>query len=419
MKNLILFILGSLLASVALAQENVAEPGKMRVSYYGFVRSDFYFDSRSCINGADGLFGIVPKDKAAIEGEDLNETSSARLLSIATRVGLKLGGLDVLGAKSSGRIEADFCGFSNSATMLRIRLAYMKLDWQKWGLLVGHNWHPMFGNVAPEVVGLSTGCPFQPFNFSPQVRLDYKLNRSSLFLAAIYQLQYNSVGPDAADNAKLSTSAQFLTDGILPELHLGWEGKSENFSFNAGVNYLRLKPRTAGFVDGQRVKVSECVSSFSATVAAAYKKDKLDVKLKSIYGQNLAHLLLFGGYGVTEKNEDGSFEYTNFNNSISWFNISYGLNHKVGLFLGYAKNLGTSDPLADYDNIYVRSGLKNLDYVWRGSLQYFYLKKHWALGLEYELTTAGYGKLDLNDGTVFGTEGVSNNRVTGMVQYFF
>ena len=109
MKNFILLILGSLLTSVALAQENVAEPGKMRVDYYGFVRGDFYFDSRSCINGADGLFGIVPKDKAAIEGEDLNETSSARLLSIATRVGLKLGGPDVLGAKSSGRIEADFC----------------------------------------------------------------------------------------------------------------------------------------------------------------------------------------------------------------------------------------------------------------------------------------------------------------------
>ena len=75
-------------------------------------------------------------------------------------------GPDIGKARSSAKIETDFGGFSGSNTMLRIRQAYVNLDWGKSAVLVGITWHPLFGAVMPDVLNLSTGAPFQPFNRS-------------------------------------------------------------------------------------------------------------------------------------------------------------------------------------------------------------------------------------------------------------
>ncbi|MBO7428076.1 MAG: hypothetical protein J6U08_05125, partial [Paludibacteraceae bacterium] len=60
---------------------------------YGFFRNDFYYDSRTNFETANGLFYIIPKDKDMNEeGQDLNGLSSTNFLSIATRLGVRISG---------------------------------------------------------------------------------------------------------------------------------------------------------------------------------------------------------------------------------------------------------------------------------------------------------------------------------------
>lgn len=53
-----------------------------------------------------------------------------------------------------------------------------------------------------------------------------------------------------------------------------------------------------------------------------------------------------GGFGIKSVNEHtGEQKYTPIRFSSSWLNVVYGQKWKPGIFVGYAKNLGTSDAL--------------------------------------------------------------------------
>jgi len=411
----------SIIVFVTLLPAMAQEEKKVSVNIYGFVRNDFYYDSRRSLASAAGLFYLIPLDRNLNElGEDLNAIPSSKMLSAASRFGVNVKGPDVWGATTSAKIEGDFDGFSSnntSNTMLRIRQAWTKLSWKKVDLLAGHTWHPMFGEVIPTVMSLATGSPFQPFNRSPQVRVDYRMNAFKTYLSAIYQSQFLSPGP-------LGSSPEYLRDGILPELYLGFDYSKNGWIAGAGANFMHLRPRTIGLKEAEingepkiiNTKVSDNISSLSFNAFAQYTNDKFAIKAKTIYGQNMGHLLLMGGYGISKINSDGSFEYTNLNNSTSWLNITYGTKYQAGLFLGYSKNLGSSAELVANPFTF---GASNIDQVYRISPQVSYNVKHWSFGIEYEMTTVSYGTLDFKDGKVKDTHDVTNNRIVGVMTYFF
>ena len=63
-------------------------------------------------------------------------------------------------------------------------------------------------------------------------------------------------------------------------------------------------------------------------------------------GSNLTQASGLGGFGVKSVNErTGEQKYTPLRFSGSWLNVVYGQKWKPGVFVGYAKNLGTSDEL--------------------------------------------------------------------------
>ena len=94
--------------------------------------------------------------------------------TFTTRLGIDMQGPKIGKAKTSAKVEVDFGGFSASTTMLRIRQAYVALDWERTRLLIGQTWHPLFGSVVPDVLNLSTGAPFQPFNREPQIAFTWR-----------------------------------------------------------------------------------------------------------------------------------------------------------------------------------------------------------------------------------------------------
>lgn len=382
------------------------------VDLYGFVRNDLYFNSRQNVESADGLFNILPKPRDIDGlGNDLNDKPNSEMLSVATRLGLDLkGNLQVFGAKTSAKIEFDFAGIATNYYLIRLRQAYMKLNWtDQTELIIGQTWHPMFGNVFPTLISLNTGAPFQPFNRSPQIRLTENIAKNlSVIAAANYQMQYMSQGP-------VGPSPSYLKSALLPSFFLGLETKTKHWT--SGVGF-----------DTKTIKINyDNLSSFSAMVYSQYAKQNLLVKAKVILGENMSDHLMIGGYGVAGFNASTqNTDYTNFNNLSYWINIVYGKQVQIGVFSGITQNLGTnqsllSSPLGKFTAYgYGFNALNQtqLDKLHRISAFVAYNASNIKIAFEYELTDAIYGVIERN-GRVKNPYSITNHRALASISYFF
>jgi hypothetical protein len=236
----------------------MAQNTPIQYKFYGFVGNDFFINSRKNVEGTDGIVHILPfpKKEDAL-GNDLNQFANGEMLSINTRLGLDMSGLEVLNASVSAKIESDFAGASSSFYLLRIRRAYINMKWKKSALLVGQDWHPMSSSVMPSLFNANGGAPFQPFNRSPQVNYTYKINQLKVISSALYEMQYVSDGP-------LGKSNVYMKNAVLPNLFLGIENRNEHWLLGAGADYKMLRPRTESTIGTTSLvyKVSEKISSF-------------------------------------------------------------------------------------------------------------------------------------------------------------
>lgn len=401
-----LFLLPFLLFS--LLNGFAADPS-VGYQLYGFVRNDFYINSRQNFEVLDGLFSIFPKPvDINTNGKDKNAVPNAEMLSVATRLGIDFRGTPIMGAKSTAKIECDFAGISTSYYLIRIRQAYLKLNWEKTELLVGQTWHPLFGSVLPTVPSLNTGSPFQPFNRSPQVRAKRMLtNELSVIGSVNYQMQYMSQGP-------LGASPSYLKNALLPDIFVGLESKSKHWISGVGFDTKMLKINDAR------------LSSGSAVAYTQYADNQLQIKAKAIYGQNLSDHLMIGGYGISNKSTTNNIVYTNFNTLSSWLNLVYGTKVQTGIFVGFSQNLGTNENLnIDAAGIITAYGYgfyadtqQLMDRIYRIAPHITYNLSNFKLGFEYELTSADYGKIQGN-GRIENSSAATNHRAMATISYIF
>ncbi len=412
------------IAAVCLALGGFAQEKKITFKPYGFVRNYAAFDSRDNLSSNSDQFNMIPKDEALNQyGDDLNKKQDILLLSITTRLGLNITGPEFLGAKTSAKIESDFAGFGTSNTVLRIRQAYAKMDWEKDNLLVGQAWHPMMGDMMPDVFSLATGAPFTPFSRSPQVRYDRLAGNFKLTATALYQFQYLSYGPNANNLEASTTSFDYARKALVPELYFQAMYKNDNFMAGAGVDILTLKPRTE-YTDATGVKMlsNELLTSFSPTAFFSYKEGNWGIKGRVTYAQNASHLNMLSGFGVTKMKDNGEAEYGSLSSVTGWVNVTYKQKLDKGtltycLFGGYGKNLGCEDDFVSSSMMYVR-GYKNIDNFWRVSPSVLYTHNAMQIGLEYEPTTVGYGTMKA-DGSVKNERSVTNHRICALLKYNF
>ena len=412
------------IAAVCLALCGFAQEKKITFKPYGFVRNYAAFDSRANLSSNSDQFNMIPMDeKLNAYDDDLNKKPDVLLLSITTRLGLNITGPEFLGAKTSAKIESDFAGFGTSNTVLRIRQAYAKMDWEKDNLLVGQAWHPMMGDMMPDVFSLATGAPFTPFSRSPQVRYDRLAGNFKLTATALYQFQYLSYGPEANDLKKSVTSFDYARKALIPELYFQAMYKKGDYMVGAGVDILTLKPRTE-YTDADEVSnlSNELITSFSPTAFFSYKDGDWGVKGRVTYAQNASHLNMLSGYGVTEIKENGEVEYGSLSSVTGWVDVTYKQKLDKGtltycLFAGYGRNLGCKDDFVSSSMMYVR-GYKNIDNFWRISPSVLYTHNAMQIGLEYEPTTVGYGTMNA-DGSVDKKRSVTNHRICALLKYNF
>ena len=425
-KKLLMAALMAMFVGGASAQE------KPSVKLYGFVRNYACYDTRESLTSNSEQFYYMPKDeKLDPNGDDINKQSNIMLLSITTRLGLNITGPEFLGAKTSAKIEADFAGFGTSNTVLRIRQAYAKMDWTKHHVLVGQAWHPIMGDMMPDVFSLETGAPFTPFSRSPQVRYDYTTKGFTLTATALYQYQYTSYGPKGS-------SYDYARNAIVPEIYLQAMYKNDRFQAGAGVDILTLKPRQDyewGVTDsngnpvlnaaGEQQKATfkckeDMVVSFTPNVFASYKGDKWGFKTRVTYAQNAAHMSMISGYAVTGIKANGEQEYSSLRSLSGWVDITYKQRLKTGVltwcwFGGYTKNLGCKDDIVG--DIYMR-GEKNMDHMYRIAPSVLFTHNAMSIGLELNSTVVAYGTPD-SKYKVSDTHSVVNNRVCAMLRYNF
>ena len=355
---------------------------EIKVKFSGFVNSQMMYDTRKSVEAREAMLVLYPlAERLDKNGKDLNTQPSFNHLAMISRVKATVTGPDVLKAKMSAVIESDFSGASNiENNSLRLRHAFVKMNWTKQELIVGQYWHPInVPEMLPTLLSLNTGAPFHPFSRHIQARTSREFGKFKLIGVLASQRDFASTGIDGV-------SSVYMRNAVIPNVHLQVQYKTEKVLAGVGGDFKSLKPRV--FSDSL-FKNNEVINSYAAVGFINFIGNKIDVKLESILGQNLYEHLMLGGYA--ERNIDpitAITDYTNVNQVSFWTNISTKREHfNFGVFGGYLKNLGS---VQNYlGKAYTRGS--DVAYVYRVTPIFSYTEKNFKIMAEMEYTVAAYG----------------------------
>ncbi len=407
-----------LAALVGMSAGAMAQKKGFSYKFYGQVRADLFYNTRTNSETVDGLFYMYPLDKLPdADGNDLNDQGNGNLYALYSRVGVDVAGPMLGKARTSAKVEVDFRGSGTSYSLFRLRHAYFNLDWGTSALLVGQTWHPLYGDVAPEILNLNMGAPFQPFSRAPQVRYRFTRKHFQLTASAIWQSQYLSVGPasDKAGETSTSKSQNFIKNSCVPEFYVGMDYRRPELIAGAGVHVSSIRPRTKSVVGSDTYKVDERVTGVSAEAHLKYTHERFLLSAKSVLGTNLTQTSTVGGYGITSVDpRTGEQTYTPLRTSATWLNVAYGETWRPALFFGYLKNLGASTEVSD-----VLGTGTNLDQLLNATAELTYNRGNWKLGAEYSLCNAWYGDEFSAKAKALSSHTVMNHRVVMTAIYQF
>lgn len=407
-----------LAALVGMSAGAMAQKKGFSYKFYGQVRADLFYNTRTNSETVDGLFYMYPLDKLPdADGNDLNDQGNGNLYALYSRVGVDVAGPMLGKARTSAKVEVDFRGSGTSYSLFRLRHAYFNLDWGTSALLVGQTWHPLYGDVAPEILNLNMGAPFQPFSRAPQVRYRFTRKHFQLTASAIWQSQYLFVGPasDKAGETSTSKSQNFIKNSCVPEFYVGMDYRRPELIAGAGVHVSSIRPRTKSVVGSDTYKVDERVTGVSAEAHLKYTHERFLLSAKSVLGTNLTQTSTVGGYGITSVDpRTGEQTYTPLRTSATWLNVAYGKTWRPALFFGYLKNLGASTEVSD-----VLGTGTNLDQLLNATAELTYNRGNWKLGAEYSLCNAWYGDEFSAKAKALSSHTVMNHRVVMTAIYQF
>jgi hypothetical protein len=408
MKKLILLLL-AILPLISFSQD---DDKKVKLNVSGFVKNDFFWDSRQTIAAREGHFLLFPSPVVEdLDGNDINSVPNMNFLAVQSRVSLGISGPEVLNAKVSAKIEGDFFAQANdNINLLRLRHAFIKLNWERAELLFGQTWIPMFvTGCFPGTVSFNTGTPFQPFGRNPQIRFTYDFGPAKFLAFAHMQRDFRSNGPSG-------TTSSYIRNSSMPELsaqiHVG-NGKS--FLAGFGGSYKQINPEL--ITDSLYIS-NEMVGSFSTIAFAKIKTSPITIKLEGIYGQNLADILSVGGFAVTDiiDADKGIVGYSPFTTMSAWADIhTNGEKFQFGIFGVYSENLGTGKEIAGADYGF----FQNIHSLYRVSPRIVYNVKPLRFALEAEYTAAKWGSAYDTDGVPINLTQSDNLRLLFAVYYFF
>jgi len=387
-----LFVL--LIASVALTNLSYGQSDNTKkqfgISWSGFVKADFMFDTRQTVNAREGHFNILPAAENLVGGEDLNDQSNFNILAIQSRLKGAISGPDFFGMKTSGVIEAAFFVNSNGTTgELRLRHAFVQLSNNKVDILMGQYWHPMFVTaVFPGVYSFNTGVPFQPFSRNPQLRITTK--GKVKFIGVLFT------------ERDFKTRGASVSQSGIPQLHAQLQfGKASATLGGLGFNLKSSRPALGE-------------DNLTSTAFIGYFRTKLGEatwKAEATYGQNMTDVLQIGGFAT---NGDGDFVNNETLSMWTEFSGDFSETMEWGLFGGYAANGGFGESIT-----YVDGFLGTVENAFRVSPRIGWKSGSLKIGLEDEFTNAQYGSIATNGDITSSADSVNNFRLLTTAIYKF
>lgn len=213
--------------------------GSARLTPYGTIYFNAFYNSHGTNNADVPLF-------AATSG---NGNTSASLRQ--TRLGFRLEGAKVGRTRLGGVIEADFfggfpgVGISENFGIVRLRLANIKLDWERTALIIGQDWMPF----APQnPVSLAAAAIPQMAaagnNWAriPQIRIEQKLNEHVTWQGAMLAPQTGDSSTTGSfflqPNSGSSSRVPFLQSRIA-YAGKNWFSSKKAGTLGASVHYGR------------------------------------------------------------------------------------------------------------------------------------------------------------------------------------
>ncbi|MGI9649809.1 DcaP family trimeric outer membrane transporter [Chryseobacterium sp. RLHN22] len=401
--------------SLTLIQTKTAEILKepaVKVNFYGFIRHDAFYDTRQNIGAGENIVPLYPRDRALdVNGVDINDAPKFHMLSVVSRAGINVKGPDVLGAKTNGILEAEFFGATEAGiNELRLRHAYVTLDWEKTQLGIGQYWHPMvILDCLPNVVNYSTGSPIFALNRNPQIRLTHKLSENFKIIAAI-----NS-------QRDFTPNTTPYRDSGVPSSHLQVQYKSKSFVAGLAGQYEVLRPQLSS--GNPPIVNNETVKSFTALAYARVITKPLMISASAMMAQNAASLVMLGGF--IGYSQPGTYDlYRTMNTRSAWIDFQQTTDKKVafGLYAGIVKNMGADDPVegrvattygvtSSWGAVSATTGGRSVDQLWRVVPRVDWsLSKTIKLRFEVENTVAKWGDAQSNGRGIGNEFNARNNR---------
>ncbi|MDM8160596.1 hypothetical protein QUH73_12290 [Labilibaculum sp. K2S] len=396
------------------AQEKKQE---ISVKFGGYVHSLFTYDTRQTVSAREGFILLYPQDEDLdAAGKDMNKGGVYNLAVIQSRVNAKITGPEILGAKTNGLLEAEFIGNAESdVNGMRLRHAYVNLNWGKTSLLIGQTWSPLFvDEVFPETVGANAGLPFKAFARNPQMRLTYRTEHWKLLAAISSERDYTSTGPDGASNKYLRNSGLPILQG---QVHY-YVGKH---LLGLSAEFKNIKPSltstTGSGNDLMRWKNDETLSSWALVAYYKLNLKPITFKTQTTYGTNLTDVLMLGGYAAKSLNPmTNEASYTGIKVLGTWADVSYIKNNfELALHAGYSKNMGADDKVIT-SMIYSRGS--DIGELYRIAPRVSKRFENLKMELEVEYTAAAYGDIT-EKAEVENTHWVGNTRISVGLYYFF
>ncbi len=405
-----------LIIPTVLSGAGYQTPNGITIEPYGYVRTNPFFDTRQVVGPRDTDFLFYPQPFVAdCNGKDINDHGVFTMLPIETRIGYKLTGPDAFCAKVWALIEADFFGVQDiSIAELRMRHAFFELEKDDWKVRFGQYWHPFFvDDCRARTISFNLGAPYGPYAFPPQVRFTYALREEiSILLAALTELEFRSDGPVGPDT-------RYIRNGIVPELHAQIQLRPRSdIICGAAVDYKRLVPR---IVNDFNCRVDESVNFANAEVYFAHNGNHLSCYFEALYTENARDLQMLGGYAVSSKNSQDCRTYTPFRVFSGWVDVeTYGTCIRPGLFIGFEKNFGTSEPVfLTPEGTPIVFGLgPNINWSVRVSPRIWFIWEPVSFATEIEISTAAFGTID-RSGVARNAKAVTNTRFLLAGYYFF
>lgn len=377
------------------AQEKEKEK-ETKLDWYGYVKADYIYDTRQTVSARQGNFFLYPTAPGA-----QNSDNNLNGFAIESRLGVSISGPDFFGMKTSGVVEGDFFGVSNAdINGFHLRNAYIKLSNDKIDVLMGQFWHPMFVlNVSPSTYSFNAGTPYQPFNRSPQVRIETKGKNVRFIGALLAEMDFKTAGASAARSG-------------LPAVHTQVQfGNDKKFVGGLGVNV-------------KTVRIGGTKKDLTSIAYQAYTKANLGGvvwKLQGTYGGNMTELIQEGGFAMDTNNK-----YIANKTLSSWteFSGDFSKSMEWGLFGGYTQNQGFDKGIATRINengemVNVQSGSNNVENSYRISPRIGWKSGKMKIGLEGDYSATQYGAINPTTGKFVTSSAGKVDMVRGVVSIFY